>query len=160
MKPCKALFNKGQDRGFTLIELLIVILIIGILAAVGVPLYIGYTKDAKLAEAKALAGSVLTTYQACAQTDPSGTSCTNPGLFPKVGLDTSGNTGDRRWLVSAGAITLSSASPPQWTGGPITVKGVGSDNGGMAAGIVITNGLVQTFCNQTGATVTIGDTPC
>jgi len=41
-----------QEKGITLIELLIVIVIVGILAAVSVPLYTGYMQRARRSDAK------------------------------------------------------------------------------------------------------------
>jgi len=90
--------RKNKKAGFTLIELLIVILIIGILAAVGIPLYLGYVSDAKTAEAKGLVGSMWTAMRGCAQSKP-GSGCTASSQFGRVGLNGSGVTADTRWTV-------------------------------------------------------------
>jgi prepilin-type N-terminal cleavage/methylation domain-containing protein len=98
----RTMFGKGQDRGFTLIELLIVILIIGILAAVAAPLYLGYIKDAKLAEGKSVAGALWTSVQAQGVAS-CGSAVAVSQAYPRAGFSSGGTTTDGRWTSTAGA---------------------------------------------------------
>ena len=99
---------RTAEAGFTLIEMLIVVLLVGILAAVAAPLYLGYTKDAKLSEGKALAGSVWTALQASAQ-QSCNVAQNVASVYGKAGLNTTGHTVPDRWNVNPGTATLNLA---------------------------------------------------
>src|SRR5207244_11657193 len=89
--------GKEREAGFTLVELLIVILIVGILSAVALPLYLGYTKDARLAEAKALAGSAMTSLSGCVQVKGTGGNCVVSEVQQGIGHDIAHTKYKERW---------------------------------------------------------------
>jgi type IV pilus assembly protein PilA len=123
----KMLAGTKREAGFTLVELLIVILIVGILSAVALPLYLGYTKDARLAEGKALGGSSLTALSGCVQVKGSGSNCVVSEVRQRVGLDANNSTYDGRWVLTAAQLSVSTDVPPILNG-TITVSGIAGKN--------------------------------
>jgi len=105
------MFSKfhNREKGFTLIELMIVVVIIGILAALAIPRFMQATTKSKQSEAKQLLKQVYTmqrTYrQANAGYGDDGVTAVAGGEFPLIGVEIMAGA-KYSYVMAAGANTF------------------------------------------------------
>jgi type IV pilus assembly protein PilE len=117
--------NKVLNRGFTLIEVMIVVLIVGILAAIAYPSYLDSVRKSNRADAKVALNNAAQQLQRCYTLDNSYANCqidtTSPEGFYTIALNANASTY---------SLTATAAKSPQ-TGDTGCINTMGLNNLGQ-----------------------------
>jgi type IV pilus assembly protein PilA len=83
-----------HEDGFSLLEILIVLVIVGVLAAIALPMFLKQRDSAKDADAKAAARSLVSHVESCHADSEDYGSCDDASELGKTGLTFGGTAGD------------------------------------------------------------------
>ena len=95
-----------NKKGFTLIELMIVVVIIGILAALAIPRFMAASKKAKISEAKGILKQVYIAAEAYYQEN---------GQYPATGTFNDASTQNTGWTPITGLVVDRPSGYPRFT---------------------------------------------
>ena len=128
---------KKNNKGFTLIELIVVLVIVGILAAIAVPQYLGFAEKARAAEAIGVISAIKTgeeTYYAGSSMGgywSSGGSLASGTTIPQLGISIPMST---MWTYSVRAVGSGcTITATRGSGGSGNIM-LGTSTGGASAG--------------------------
>ena len=125
MGPLQPLICPPSRTGFTLIELLLVVVLVAILTAVGLPLYTGYIDRARASEGVAGLGTIRTVLRGkIAQTGSLSAMSAVPPTDERVGMRLEDLNGGQYFSMGAYAVTS-----PRTTGSGSASYCIGVDGG-------------------------------
>jgi type IV pilus assembly protein PilA len=107
-----------QQHGFSLIELLVVMLILGVLAAIALPAFLGQEQKGEDADAKANARNLVSLVDACYTSKDDYSQCSDvAGLGGNIGLPYGTNPGEVQVTASTHNTFTVTATSQAKTGG-------------------------------------------
>ena len=143
--PSRLRLRLRDESGFSLIEILVVIMILGVLAAIAIPAFLGQKQKSEDGSAKSDARNLVTLVEDCATNGSDYRDCDTAAELPDTGLDLGGGTGQVSVTTATKnsfevAATSNVGHVFKWTrdsGGSVTrscTAGAGDNDGGCHGG--------------------------